>query len=192
MAGTKDIKFFKETTLPATPVADAVYFIPNADPALVEIYVTSSAGVPRHVINKAEIQSLITAAIQANNELIIVDTIAARDALTLTVARYVLVKSAIGDPTVTSGAATYLFDPAGSTPATKWTKVSEAESLDIQLTWAALIGKPSSTVAQIDAAVAAAHSHANKASIDKIGQDAGGNLTYNGQLPSAGWNTTGW
>lgn len=192
MTGTVDIKFFKETALPATPVANAVYFITSTDPTLVDIYVTSSAGVARHVINKSEIQALITAAIQANNELIIVADIAARDALVLTVARYVLVKNASADPTVVSGAATYLFDPAGTTPATKWIKVSEAESLDIQLTWAALIGKPSSTVAQIDAAVAATHSHANKASIDKIGQDAAGNLTYNGQLPSAGWNTTGW
>ena len=193
MAGTADIKFFKETALPATPVANAVYFIaPAGSPTLVEVFVTSSTGVARNVINRAEIQSLITAAITARNELMIAADIAARDALVLTEARYVLVKNASGDPTVASGSATYVYDPAGTTPATKWFKVSESESMDIQLTWAALQGKPTSSVAQIDAAVAATHSHANKANIDKVGQDAGGNLTYNGQLPSTGWSTTAW
>lgn len=192
MAGTVDIKFFKETALPATPVANAVYFITGVDASLVDIFVTSTAGVARRVINKADIQAMITASIASSSQLIIVADITARNALTLTTAQYVFVKSAVGDTTVASGAATYLFDPAGATLAAKWIKVSEAESLDVQFTWAALLNKPTSTVAAIDAAVAASHTHANKASLDKVGQDAGGNLTYNGQLPSTGWNTTAW
>jgi hypothetical protein len=192
MAGTVDVKFFKETALPATPVANAVYFITGADASLVDVFVTSTAGVARRVINKADIQAMITASIASSNELVIVADIAARDALVLTTSKYVFVKSAAGDTTVASGAATYLYDPAGTTPATKWIKVSEAESLDVQFTWAALTGKPSATAAAIDAAVSASHTHANKTSLDKVGQDAGGNLTYSGQLPSTGWNTTAW
>lgn len=193
MSGTAEIKFFKETAMPATPVANAVYFIaPAGSSTLAEVFVTSSTGVARNVISKAEIQALITAAITARNELMIAADIAARDALVLTEARYVLVKDASSDTTVTSGSATYVYDPAGTTPANKWFKVSESESMDIQLTWAALQGKPTSSVADIDDAVAKRHSHANKTQLDKVGEDAQGNLTYNGALPSAGWSTTGW
>jgi hypothetical protein len=37
------------------------------------------------------------------------------------------------------------------------------------------------TAAAIDAAVGNAHTHANKSQLDKIGEDAGGGLTYDGQ-----------
>ena len=46
--------------------------------------------------------------------------------------------------------------------------------------------------AQIDAAVAATHTHANKSELDKIGQDANGNLTYDGALPATGYSTVNW
>jgi hypothetical protein len=173
-------------------VAYSIYFIaPAARPELVEIYVTDSAGVAKRVINKADIEALIATAVASATELLIVADIPARDALTLTGTRYVYVKDATGDTSVASGGATYLYDPSAPS-GSRWIKVSEAESLDVQLTWAAIEGKPNSTPAQIDAAVAAAHNHANKTQLDKIGEDADGNLTYAGNLPSTGWNSTGW
>lgn len=64
--------------------------------------------------------------------------------------------------------------------------------LNISLDWANITNKPTSTVAQIDSAVANAHTHANKAQLDKIGEDGTGALTYNGQAVSAQWAATQW
>jgi hypothetical protein len=184
-------KVFKETALPATLVPHAVYFIaPAAHSDLLEIYVTNAdVSTPhRHVLNRTEVQAMIDASIAAANELSIVADIGARDELTPDRAQYVYVVDATDDATVGSGGATYLWNPATSA----WIKTSEAESLDVSVTWASITGKPTSTPAQIDAAVAASHSHSNKAQLDLIGQDAEGNMTFDGALPATAWASTGW
>jgi hypothetical protein len=98
------------------------------------------------------------------------------------------VRDATGDATVQAGAATYVYDFAN----TVWVKVNEFESMDINLDWAGITNKPTSTVAAIDAAVVASHTHLNKTQLDSIGQDANSNLTYGGNLPHAGWDSVGW
>lgn len=105
--------------------------------------VRSGGGVP-----KAEIERMIAEAVIST---VIVDTIADRDALTPTNGQQVLVIDATGDPTVDSGAATYVWreDPG------EWIKLSEAESMDVVLDWSKIQNGPASTPAEIDAAVAA-------------------------------------
>jgi hypothetical protein len=203
---TTPFKIFKETGLPGTLVANATYFVapatvaPGADP-LVEIYVTDSAGAARRVINKADITSMINAAValvpSGAPELTIVADIAARNALLpLTVAKYVFVKAAGGvggDATVGSGGATYLYDPSASGTAAEWIKTSEAESMDVTaISWSALTGGPTSTAAAIDAAVSASHTHTNLTQLNKISESGGGDLLYNGALPATGWTSTSW
>lgn len=184
-------RVFKETALPATLQPHSVYFIASAShPDLLEIYVTNAdASTPhRHVLNRSEVQAMIDASIAAANELTIVSDIAARNALTPTRAQYVYVINATGDATVASGGATYLWNPSSST----WIKTSEAESMDAAVTWASITGKPSSTPAQIDAAVANSHTHANKTQLDQIGQNAAGEMTYGGVQVKTTWSSTGW
>lgn len=114
--------------------------------------------------------------------------IAARDALAPTGSWQVFVRDATGDPTVGAGGAMYLWDTANSA----WVKTMESESLDIALTWGALQGKPNSSVANIDDAVAKRHTHANKTELDKIGQNVEGDLTYGGVPVRTQWASTGW
>jgi hypothetical protein len=186
---TKVLKIFKETVLPALLVPDSIYYIaPAARPTLVEIYVTDTAGAARKVIDQTTIQAMISSAVNSATELSIVDNIAARNALNPTKATYCYVVNATGDSTVQSGGATYLYNPATSS----WIKTSESESLDVVLDWANIQNKPSSTTAQIDSAVAAAHTHTNKTQLDKVGEDSNGNLTYSSSLPHIGWDTTNW
>lgn len=90
----------------------------------------------------------------------------------------VYVKDATADSTVKRGGAFYLYDTNA------WIKISEAESMDLNLDWASLTGKPTSSVTAIDNAVQKAHSHANSTQLDKIGE-TDGKLTYNGQLVGA-------
>ena len=184
----KILKIFKETAVPSTWVSDAIYFINTASSSYLEIYVTSSTGVPDRLINESDIQALITSTVSAQAELLIVSDITARNALTLTTTKAVYVQNATGDPTVSSGGAYYLYNPSNSS----WIKTAEAESMDIALTWANISGKPTSSAAQIDSAVANSHTHTNKTQLDKVGQDGSGNFTYNNALPYTGWETTTW
>lgn len=182
---------FKETALPGSLTANAIYFIaPPSRPDFVEIYVTNAAGdASRRVIDHSTVQAMIDAAVAAGSGgAIIVDDITARDAIVPSNAQQVLVINAAGDPTVVSGAATYVWREATSA----WIKISEAESLDIEVTWDALVGRPTSTAAQIDAAVAANHAHANKTQLDLVGEDENQNLTYRGAPVKTSWDSTGW
>jgi hypothetical protein len=81
---------------------------------------------------------------------------------------------ATDDETVSAGGAEYLW--IGDW----WIKISEAESMDLVATWADLQNKPSSSVADIDAAVTAKHAHSNKAVLDKLTEGANGLPLYDG------------
>lgn len=184
-------KVFKETAVPSQIEANAIYLVaPSAQPSTLEIYVSDAAGTAtRKTLDAATVQTMIDASIQAGSGgLVIADDIAARDLLTPTNGTQVLVVDASADPSVTSGAATYVWRESTST----WIKISEAESMDLTFDWANLAGRPTSSASQIDAAVTASHSHTNKTQLDLIGEDAEQNLTYRGTRPTIEWTSTNW
>ena len=183
------VQIFRETALPGTLQANSIYLVaPTAKPAYVELYVTgTSASTVKRIINSDDIQTMINTALAGFSQIQIVADIAARDAITSPITgAYVLVIDASADATVTAGAASYIHN------GTTWVKVTEYESMDLSLTWAALQNKPSSAVADIDDAVSKRHTHANKTQLDKINEDGNGNFTYNDALPKIAWDTTGW
>lgn len=181
----------KVTALPGSLAANSIYFVaPAARPDYVEIYVTNAAGdAARRVIDQSAIQAMIDAAVASGSGgAVIVDDIAARDAIVADNAQTVYVVDASADASVNSGGALYIWRASSSA----WVKMSEAESLDLSLTWVAITGGPASSPALIDAAVTARHSHANMTELGKIGEDGDGNLTYGGARPVAPWASTGW
>ena len=183
-------RVYKETTLPGALVANAIYLVaPAATPDYLEVYVTDSAGsAQRRTPRVADIQALIDASIASAGGTVIVDDIAERDALAPTNGTTVLVIDASDDATVDSGAATYIYRES----TTSWVKISEAESLDLVINWGDIVGRPTSAVADIDDAVSLRHAHTNKTELDQIGEDANGELTYNGNNIRARLETTGW
>jgi len=183
-------KIFRETALPGTLEPYSLYFVaPPAKPNYVELYVSDATGTgTRKIIDESDIQTLINNAVSGLGVLEVVADITARDALSPTANIQVLVLDASDDPTVTSGAATYVYQLSTTT----WFKISEAESLDVVIDWANIQNKPTSTASQIDTAVSNSHTHVNKTQLDKIGEDGEGNLTYNGSLPVIAWSSTGW
>lgn len=185
-----DYKIFKETTLPGTLAANSIYLVaPAARPDYVEMYVTgTSPSVVKRIVNSVDVQTMISAAMAGSGATTVVADIAARDALTPVSGTTVLVRDASADATVAAGAATYIYD--SSVP--EWVKVSEYESLDLTLTWANITGKPTSSAAAIDTAVANSHTHANKTQLDKISEDGDGHMTYNGASPKISWDSKGW
>lgn len=182
----QQIKFIKASTLPGTLDPNSFYFIENGTYA--ESYLTNSAGVARMIGNTAMITAISSQLVTAATSIHVVANIAERDSLTLSFNAMVLVLNAVGDPTVASGAATYFYRHSN----TSYTKIAEYESMDVVVQWASINGKPSSAVVDIDDAVTKRHSHTNKAQLDKIGQDAEGHLTYDGEAVSAHWNTNNW
>lgn len=185
------LRIERVTALPDPLTASTMYIVKSATAGLAEVFVTGTdVAEVRHIVNKNDIQAMITSSVADFNNIQVVADNAARDALGAASARNFLVLSldATADATVTTGAALYIYDNVTDT----FTKVSEFESMDITLTWAAIQGKPTSSVADIDDAVTKRHTHANKVELDKIGQDANGNLTYDGAYPKAALATAGW
>ena len=168
----------KSTSVPNTPTTpNTVFYVaqPN-NSTYVEVYVSNAAGdAVKRVINKDDIETMITASFTKASKYAVVEDISCRNALN-DKTTLVYVKNATGDSTVKSGGATYIYD----TSATNWVKVSEAESMDLVFSWNNLQDKPKSTINAIDTAVANSHTHSNKTQIDAIG-DIGGKLTYNGK-----------
>lgn len=107
----------------------------------------------------------------------VVADITARDALAgMNVGDQAWVIDAAGDSTVSRGGAKYIYQSAEA----GWVKTAEAESMDVVLKWADVQDKPTSTVPEIDDAVARRHAHANGADVlDKLGA-ANGRLQFDG------------
>jgi hypothetical protein len=185
------VKLHKTTALPGTLEGHSVYLVaPSAKPNYVEMYVTNADGSQvRRIINSDDIQAMIDAALaNVSGAIEIVADITARNALTPTNGKYVLVLDATGDPTVNSGAASYVWRSATN----EWIKLTEYESMDMTITWAMIQGKPTSSPTAIDSAVANSHTHSNMTQLSKIGEDANGDFTYNGNYPRARLETAGW
>lgn len=185
------IKFHKVTAMPGTPEANALYFVVNG--AFCEAYLTDAAGTAKSLGNSAMINAVagaaVTAALADYNLVEIVADIPARNAFVAGKTRnlMLLVQDAIGDATVSSGAALYAWRESDAS----FIKLAEYEAMDVALTWAALSGKPASSPASIDDAVGKRHAHANAATLDKIGE-TGGVMTFDGAAIGANWHTENW
>lgn len=187
------IQFFKVNALPQTLQGDSFYYVSNGNHA--ESYLTNSAGVAKALGNTAMIRSLIDEALASfqptsANMVEIVANIAARDAMVSVATGNLLflVVDATGDATVGAGSALYAY--AHGTGITH--KVAEYESMDVVLDWSALRNRPTSPVADIDAAVSQRHTHNNKAVLDKLSEAADGSLRYGGAGVSTDWSTANW
>lgn len=125
----------------------------------------------------------LEAALSGQTGCSVVADIEARDALTdMNVGDQAWVIDATGDATVSKGGAKYIWQ----SEETGWVKTAESESMDVVLKWANLQDKPSSTVLEIDDAVAKKHEHANKTDVlDKLSV-SDGKLQLDGQNVDSG------
>lgn len=185
------IRFAKVSVLPATLEASTLYMVAPVGAAAddLEIYVSSNDGTSvRHIPTLTEINSLISTAVNSYSTAVVVDDIVERNELDPGVVTIALVLDATADVTVASGAATYVYNPA----TTSWTKIAEYESLDVTLQWANIQGKPTSSSAAIDQAVADSHTHSNKPTLDLLAVDADDELTYKGLNVAARLESEAW
>lgn len=116
-------------------------------------------------------------------EMVVVADLAARDALTPYEFLRVHVLDATADPTVETGWAEYLWYQSG------WHKVSERDSLDVNITWANIQNKPTASVTELDDAVNKRHTHLNLNVLENL-SDTNEELYYNGIKVTGGVEQT--
>jgi hypothetical protein len=170
-----ELKFQMVTAMPGGALPPHTLFFVNSGGSYAETYLTSEMGVAKAVGNTAMIEAVV-GAMTAASEVQLVADITARDALDLDINTMVLVTDATGDPTVEAGAAMYFYDATSET----FIKVTEYESLDVTLNWAALADKPTSSVELIDQAVAWMHQHSNLSVLEQFTDDGVTGLLYQG------------
>lgn len=172
---------------PAVLQVGAIYFQDKGNNKA-DFYFGNSLGQRHDIVTDEIINSLIVDQITTLERSKVVADIEERDTMQATEGDRALVLDATADPTVegTGGktAANYVYT------GTDWKKTFEEGEIDVdfsQLTvnWSQLVGAPTSTPAQIDAAVGNAHTHANKAVIDGFTEDVDGNINYKGAKVSA-------
>ena len=163
--------------LPGTLAAETIYIVKTGNE--LTLTVTGNTGaVVATTVSKADVNTAISTAIGAlgvSNTVEFAADINARNAMTLTKSTFVYVADATIDETVGAGAAMYLYDLTNTT----WHKVTEYESLDLELSWDNIYGRPESSTRAIDNAVSLSHSHANMDVLDLL-TVADGKLQYNG------------
>ena len=185
---TMRMQIAKVAALPAqadrTP--NTMYLVARVDSDSLEIHMTSSDGAATvHVPTKTEISAMIGGQIASFNNIRVVATYADMAALVAeNNSMVVMVLDATGDATVATGGAAYVLQATGTAaaPAASYYKIYEYEALteNFVLNWSAIVGKPASSAAAIDDAVAKTHTHANKALLDGLAINPDGDLTLDG------------
>jgi len=211
---SSQIKFFKESTLPGTLEADAVYFIEAADPSggsgdYAEFYVTDNAGVAHGVGTQSWVTAIggtggtdvaVASGTVTGTNLVLTLT----DSTTVTVD----VTALQADIRVTGG----VFNSG-----TNEIDFTMSDSSTFSVPVAALLpitsdasltgdggGTPLSVAISPDANQGLTlnanglyvdssdfHAHTNKAELDKVTEDANGCQLYDGNYPDY-WTTAGW
>ena len=163
-----------------------------------EIWLSTNDGSNAYrTLNEVDVMTMMADNASTVTDTYIKSTIADRNNGTYPAGKfsYVYTLDATGDATVTSGGALYLYNPSvigqpGYVEGQEWIKLSEQESMDVIIDWDNIQNKPSSTIAEIDAAVAAKHTHDNKLILDKFDESIGGEVTYNGKELRGSYLTT--
>lgn len=120
----------------------------------------------------------IERAVAGNSTVRFAETIEERDSLTgLIPGDMVVVHDATADETVDAGGARYIYLPDGA----GFRKVSEDESMDVVCDWSHVENRPTSSVTDIDLAVARQHTHSNIETLSHLSDDGADNLLYKGK-----------
>lgn len=171
----------EQTTTPENPVHLKTPLVHSIGGALYQLDVETTADqVKTQDGLNVEIRlGTLEAAVAGKKQAYIKNNIAERDALVGTGLQHgdrVFVIDATADATVEKGGAEYLYMTDNT-----WLKISELESMDVICNWAHLQDKPTSSVAQIDLAVAKQHTHDNIETLTHLSDDGAGNLLFKGK-----------
>lgn len=181
------VNFRRYTSMPSgTLPSDSLIYVKVPGSSVVEQYITDSLGNSFPLGNTQMINDIFDERLMDQNFVEFAGDFAAMYAMATPLTRNMLflVLDATGDPDglVAAGSAFYAYKYDTNVPfADRFTFISDFESQNLNLAWESISGRPNSSPAQIDQAVANSHTHANKVVLDKLSVDADGDLTYDGQ-----------
>lgn len=164
--------------LPATLEANTMYVV-KAPGALTAdlVFTGSDPTVTAKTVSRIDVEQIVGTAVDASTSVYFKQ--AYGDMLTdrPKANGLVYVADTTGDPTATTSTRVYLYNKALNT-FMGFPNSGGGGSTDV--TWNQILGKPASTPAQIDQAVAQMHTHTNKVVLDMIGENASQKLTFRG------------
>lgn len=176
-------KIVRVTELPSTITPSTMYILKRPGSEVAEVHFTNNNGttiVPG--ISEQFVEQKVASLLGSGmGSIDIVDNIDERNRLTKSGNMLVMVLDATGDEFGSVGTALYLYRANNnsyyriSVFNENGAAVGSGGSVD--LLWNSILGKPNSTPEQIDEAVALAHDHVNKTSLDRIGVSEEGVLT---------------
>lgn len=158
--------------LPDPLVANGFYYVASTVPGEMELWITGKTNqAVRRLINRADIETLITGRLAANDTLYVVNTLAERNLIVPTANTLAYVQNA--SPDVPTGGLLYAYDMDTA----QWINTAP----DIQpVVWSAIVGRPTSSPAQIDSAVVKSHEHTNLPILERLGVNGSNALTLDG------------
>lgn len=181
------VNFRRYTSMPSgTLPSDSLIYVKVPGSSVVEQYITDSLGNSFPLGNTQMINDIFDERLMDQNFVEFAGDFAAMYAMATPLTRNMLflVLDATGDPSgsVMAGSAFYAYKyDEGVVFANRFAFISDFESQNLNLAWESISGRPNSSPAQIDQAVANSHTHANKVVLDKLSVDSDGDLTYDGQ-----------
>ena len=154
----------------------------------------------RELMTVSRVDDIIAEAVKDNRPVFLEDNLKGRNNHQATADRNVMVivldpmAGTLTDPTVSSGAAMYLGIYNTNTDSTDWTKVYEAESLDLVFDYTDILNTPvlpSSTAAEIDTFVVNLTAlQTNVANLFSATETVDGDIVYNGSTLSNAGNVS--
>lgn len=126
-------------------------------------------------------------AVKAGQSVFVVKTITAMNALVVDHPALAYVEDTSEDPLAKNPTGGYVYDPVNA----YWLPLPAGGGTGTTVKWADILNGPTATPSQIDSAVAASHTHANRPVLDKL-SDQSGKLAFNGSPVSEVNVTTSW
>lgn len=178
--------------LPGTLEANTMYIVkaPGALEADL-VFTGSDPTVNASTISRMSIEQIVGTAVDASTSVYFKQAYADMLSDRPKANALVYVADTTGDPTATTASRVYLYNKATNT----FMGFPNSGGGSSDVTWNQILGKPTSTPAQIDQAVAQMHTHTNKQVLDLIGENASQKLTFRGaqvDTPSPVTFTANW
>lgn len=171
-------RFRRVNVLPGTLEPDTMYIVkaPGSTEAKL-VFTGSDASIVVGTIDRVAIEGIISQSVEAHTSVHFYATYAEMTAGALKANGLCYVADIAGDPLGGSGVGVYVYDFDNA----RFTKFPGGSGPSGPVAWGDLVGKPTSTPAAIDDAVAKAHAHTNKPILDNMSENAQQKLMYRGR-----------
>lgn len=166
----------KVTALPNTRTPNTIYLVKEPSTNLLTVYVTGlTPDVIARTIDSVDVTSQIDTAVSNLSLVTFAEDVQEMMAMTPASNSLIYVYDASADPNAGAGPSAYVYNFVNET----FMLLPKGAGSGGAVNWASIVGRPSSSVGDIDLAVSMRHSHANKPVLDQF-SEISGEVAYKG------------